>query len=129
MTVRVVIADDQAPFRAAARAVVGAAPGFQLVGEATSGEEALALVDSLRPDLVLMDITMAGIGGIEAARSIAAGHPETTTILLSTYREEDLPDQVRTCGAAAYLHKSEFGRDALRTLWAATVTSPLRGRG
>jgi DNA-binding NarL/FixJ family response regulator len=117
MTVRVLIADDQAPFRTAARSVLGAAAGFRLVGEATSGEEAVELVGSLRPDLVLMDITMAGIGGIEAARSIAAGHPTTMTILLSTYREEDLPDEAGTCGAAAYLHKSDFSGQALRELW------------
>jgi DNA-binding NarL/FixJ family response regulator len=117
VTVRVLIADDQAPFRAAARSVLSATAGFQLVGEATSGEEAVALVESLSPDLVLMDIKMTGIGGIEAARSIAAGHPTTMTILLSTYREEDLPDEAGTCGAAAYLHKSDFSGQALRELW------------
>ena len=117
MTVRVVIADDQAPFRAAARSVIGAAAGFQLVGEATSGEEALELVASLSPDLVLMDIKMNGIGGIAAARSIAARYPATVTILLSTYREEDLPPEARTCGATAYLHKSDFGGRALSELW------------
>ena len=117
MTVRVLVADDQAPFRRAARSVLGAAADFQLVGEATSGEEAVALVDSLRPDLVLMDIKMAGIGGIEAARSISAAHPETMTILLSTYREEDLPLEARACGAAAYLHKSDLGGGRLRELW------------
>ena len=117
MTVRVVVADDQAPFRRAARLVLGAATDFQLVGEATSGEEAIELVDSLRPDLVLMDINMTGIGGIEAARSISAAHPETMTILVSTYHEADLPLQARVCGAAGYLHKSDLGGSALRALW------------
>jgi two-component system invasion response regulator UvrY len=117
VTVRVVVADDQAPFRRAARSVLGATAGFELVGEARSGEEAVALVESLRPDLVLMDIKMDGIGGLEAARSIAARHPETMTILLSTYREQDLPAQARTSGAVAYLHKSDFGAAALRALW------------
>lgn len=120
MTVRVLIADDQAPFRAAARSVIGAADGFELVGEATSGEEALELVASLSPDLVLMDIRMKGIGGIAAARSIADNHPATKTILLSTYREEDLPQEVRTCGATAYLHKSDFAGGALHELWSAS---------
>ena len=117
MIVRVLVADDQAPFRKAARSVLNAVAGFQLVGEAASGEEAVVLVDSLRPDLVLMDINMSGIGGIEAARSINAAHPETMTVLLSTYREEDLPLQARVCGAAAYLHKSDFGGPVLRALW------------
>ena len=124
------LADDQAPFRRAARAVLGAATGFELVGEASSGEEAITLAESLRPDLVLMDITMAGIGGIEATRTITAAHPSTMAILLSTYREEDLPAEARHCGAAAYLHKSDFGGHALRTLWQREpVTGAPRGRG
>ena len=117
MTVRVVVVDDQVPFRRAARSVLDAAAGFQLVGEAASGEEAVALVDSLRPDLVLMDINMNGLGGIEAARSINATSPETMTILVSTYREEDLPLDAHSCGAAGYLHKSDLGGQALRALW------------
>jgi DNA-binding NarL/FixJ family response regulator len=129
VTVRVLIADDQAPFRAAARSVIGAAAGFQLVGEATSGEEALELVASLSPDLVLMDIKMDGIGGIAAARSIADRHPATATVLLSTYREEDLPQEARTCGALAYLHKSDFAGRALHALWAERASESLRGTG
>jgi two-component system invasion response regulator UvrY len=129
MSVRVLIADDQRPFRKAAQAVIDAATGFRLVGEAVSGEEALELVGSLSPDLVLMDIKMPEIGGIEAARVIAAGHPNTLTILLSTYREEDLPDEAGTCGALAYLHKSDFSGEALRTLWENRPGRPLRGRG
>ena len=66
-----------------------------------------------------MDVAMAGIGGIEAARSITAAHPATVTILLSTYREEDLSRNARTCGAAAYLHKSDFAGHVLSKLWAA----------
>jgi len=118
MTVRVLVADDQAPFRGAARAVLAAAPEFELVGEARSGEEALDLVAELHPDLVLMDIKMPGLGGIDASRSIAGAYPATATVLLSTYREEDLPVEARRCGALAYLHKSNFDGDALRALWA-----------
>lgn len=129
MSVRVLVVDDQAPFRRAARSVVGATADFELVGEARSGEEAVVLVDALRPDLVLMDITMAGIGGIEATRSIAATHPETMTILVSSYREEDLPAEARTCGAVAYLHKSDFGGHVLRQFWCGRATRSRRGRG
>ncbi len=114
--IRVLIADDQAPFRTAARSVVAAAPGFQLVGEATSGEEAITLVGALEPDLVLMDIAMQGLGGIEAARAITATFPRTTTILVSTYREDDLPPDALNCGAIGYLHKSDLGGQALRAL-------------
>jgi DNA-binding NarL/FixJ family response regulator len=117
VTVRVLVADDQAPFRRAAAAVVIAATGFELVGAATSGEQAVALTAAVHPELVLMDILMAGIGGIEAAHVIATAHPAVVTILLSTYREEDLPPRARSCGAAGYVHKSDFGAAVLDELW------------
>ncbi len=107
--VGVLIVDDQAPFRRAARAVVGATPGFEVVGEAESGEEAVDLASALDPGLILMDINLPGINGIEATRQITGTHPEMVTVLLSTYREEDLPAGADDCGAAAYVHKEEFG--------------------
>lgn len=107
--VGVLIVDDQAPFRRAARSVVLATPGFEVSGEAESGEEAVARAAELRPGMVLMDINLPGINGIEAARRITAARPGTVTLLLSTYREEDLPPGAADCGAAAYVHKEDFG--------------------
>jgi DNA-binding NarL/FixJ family response regulator len=127
VTVRVLVADDQLPFRRAARSVLRSVEDFQLIGEATSGEEAVALAKSLRPDLVLMDIQMVGMGGIEAARSIAASNPQTMTILVSTYREQELPLEARSCGADSYLHKSEVAGHVLRRLWDGWSTRSLRG--
>ncbi len=92
----VLIVDDQMPFRMAARSVVGVTPGFEVVGEAKSGEEAVEQVEALHPELILMDINMDGISGIEATRRITAEHPEVKVILLSTYDEEDLPADART---------------------------------
>ena len=115
--VRVLVVDDQAPFRIAARAVVRATAGFEVVGEAKSGEEAVDQVDAVAPDLVLMDINMDGIGGIEATRRITEGHPEVKVVLLSTYDAEDLPEDARRCGAAAYVHKEQFGPDVLEGVW------------
>jgi DNA-binding NarL/FixJ family response regulator len=115
--VPVLIVDDQAPFRRAARAVLAATPGFDAVGEAESGEQALDLVDELAPALVLMDINMPGIDGIEASRRIVDDHPGTVVFLLSTYRADDLPAGARTCGAAGYIHKEDFGSTVLRDLW------------
>lgn len=115
--VPVLIVDDQAPFRRAALAVLAATPGFQAVGEAESGERALDLVASLAPALVLMDINMPGISGIEASRHIVAGHPDTVVFLLSTYQADDLPAEARSCGAAGYIHKEDFGSAVLRDLW------------
>jgi two-component system invasion response regulator UvrY len=111
------IVDDQMPFRMAARSVVGVTPGFEVVGEAKSGEDAVEQVAELHPDLILMDINMDGISGIEATRRIIAEHPETKVILLSTYDAEDLPADARTCGALGYVHKEQFGPDVLIDMW------------
>jgi len=116
--VTVLVVDDQDPFRAAAKAVVGATKGFRIVGEAKSGEEALQRVAELAPRLVLMDINMDGISGIEATRRLLADHPGVRVILLSTYDAEDLPADARTCGAIAYIHKELFDPDVLETSWA-----------
>jgi two-component system, NarL family, invasion response regulator UvrY len=116
-TVPVLIVDDQAPFRRAAHAVVTATPGFEVVGEAESGEEAVALVDALSPGLVLMDINLPGINGIEATRRITAAHPDALVMLLSTYQAGDLPSDADSCGAAAYVHKEEFGPAVIRDVW------------
>jgi two-component system, NarL family, invasion response regulator UvrY len=115
--VPVLIVDDQAPFRRAARTVVTLTPGFEVAGEAESGEEAVELAAELAPELVLMDINLPGINGIEATRQITAAHPGIVVMLLSTYQEADLPADARSCGAARYVHKEQFGPDALRDAW------------
>jgi len=115
--VPVLIVDDQAPFRRAARAVVTATPGFEVVGEAESGEEAVELADSLAPGLVLMDINLPGINGIEATRRITAAHPRAVVMLLSTYQAGDLPADAGSAGAAQYVHKEDFGPNVVRDVW------------
>jgi DNA-binding NarL/FixJ family response regulator len=117
LEVSVLVVDDQAPFRLAARAVLRRAEGFSLVGEAATGEEALERVAELQPGLVLMDIHLPGISGIEATRRIRGTHPGTVVLLLSTYRAEDLPADARDCGAMAYLHKEDFEPEVLERIW------------
>jgi DNA-binding NarL/FixJ family response regulator len=114
--VRVLVVDDQAPFRQAAKAVVSVTPGFEVVAEAGSGEEAVDMAHLLAPDLVLMDVHLPGIDGLAACRAIVAEHPATTVLLLSTYQEEDVPGDTRTCGASAYVSKDQFGPDVLEQL-------------
>ena len=115
--VAVLIVDDQAPFRNAARAVVTMTPGFDVVGEAESGEDAVRMAADLAPGLVLMDINLPGINGIEATRQITAARPETVVMLLSTYQEADLPADAASCGAARYVHKEQLGPDVVRDVW------------
>jgi DNA-binding NarL/FixJ family response regulator len=115
--VGVLLVDDQAPFRMAARAVLRRADGFELVGEASSGAEAIELVDELSPDLVLMDINMPEMNGVEATRRILEGHPAVTVFLCSTYDAADLPTDAPSSGAAAYVHKEHLSPTTLERLW------------
>jgi DNA-binding NarL/FixJ family response regulator len=114
----VLVVDDQAPFRFAARAVFKRLAEFELAGEASSGYEAIEMADLLNPELVLMDINMPQMSGIEATRKILAAHPDTVVILCSTYDLRDLPADAGASGAAGYVHKERFGADLLRDLWA-----------
>jgi two-component system, NarL family, invasion response regulator UvrY len=126
--VSVLLVDDQAPFRMAARAVVRRAEGFELVGEASSGVEAIELVDSLEPELVLMDINMPEMNGVEATRRIVATHPDTVVFLCSTYDASDLPADAPTSGARAYVHKEHLSPSALAELWSTRAAVPFATR-
>ena len=114
--VRVVIVDDQEPFLLAMAAVVAETEGFVVVGSATSGEESLTVAAELRPDLVLMDVHLPGIDGVEAARRLADSPDGPVVVLLSTYDEDQV--DLLGCGAAAYVAKGAFGPDRLSAVWA-----------
>ena len=102
------VVDDQAPFRVAARAVLRRLEGFEFAGEASSGREAIDLVDRLHPALVLMDINMPEMSGIEATRQITAAHPDVVVDAMCGG-----PDAVRT----AYVNKERLASDTIRRLW------------
>jgi DNA-binding NarL/FixJ family response regulator len=116
--VRVLIVEDQSLFRRAMRAVVDVTEGFVVVGCVGSGEESLVAAGTLRPDLVLMDVNLPGIDGMEATRRLRTGGTATAVVLLSTYDEDDWDGQVQECGAVAYVAKSAFGPERLAAVWA-----------
>jgi DNA-binding NarL/FixJ family response regulator len=109
----VVIIDDQAPFRDAARAVVETMAGFVVVGSAATGEDGLALTRSLCPDVVLLDVNLPGMSGVEVSRVLAREDNPAAVVLVSTYDATELGEDVSECGAAGYLRKSDFGADRL----------------
>jgi DNA-binding NarL/FixJ family response regulator len=122
MAVRVLIVDDQEPFRMAARMVVDATKGFDVVGEAETGEASVELARGLDPDLVLMDVNLPGIDGLEATRRILADRAgRVVVLLLSTYEESEYAPLAAECGASAYIPKASFGPDRLHAAWTAAA--------
>jgi DNA-binding NarL/FixJ family response regulator len=103
--IRVLLVDDQSLLRAGFRMILGAEPGLEVVGEAGDGQEAVALAAELRPDVVLMDVRMPTMDGIEATRRITAAHDDVRVVVLTTF---DLDEYVYGClqaGASAFLLK------------------------
>jgi two-component system invasion response regulator UvrY len=116
--IRVLIVDDQAPFRSVAAALVRRVKGWEVAGEAESGEDAVRLAAERAPDVVLMDINLSGMNGIEATRRIVSAAPATAVVLVSTYALDDLPQEARRCGAIGYVRKDELTPRLLRDLLA-----------
>jgi DNA-binding NarL/FixJ family response regulator len=115
--VRVWVVDDQATFRRATAATLAAMDDFVMAGECETGESAVDRINSRDADIVLMDIHMPGMGGIEAARRLRAAHPHLMVVLMSTYDLEDLPAAASDCGAVAYLHKEHLSPELLSRIW------------
>ena len=117
--VRVLVVDDQEPFRRAMTAVVEETDGFVVVGSATTGEESLTAAAALRPDMVLMDVNLPGIDGVEASRRLTAAEDGPVVVLLSTYDAEDF--DIAGSGAITYVAKAAFGPDRLSESWRAAA--------
>jgi DNA-binding NarL/FixJ family response regulator len=112
--VTVLAVDDQPVFLRAAHALIDATPGFEHVGEASSGAEALVKVAALRPDLVLLDVRMPGMDGIETARRLADSDAETVVVLISLEAVPELPD-----ACVSHVRKQDLSVRTLQDLWAA----------
>lgn len=114
-SLQVLIVDDQKAFRSAARLVVELTEGFEVAGEAGSGEEGVQMAGDLKPDLVLMDMNLPGIDGAEATRRIVQATPQTRVVGLSTYA--DYRERAVAAGAIAFVSKSDFEPGILAELW------------
>lgn len=103
--IRVLLADDHTLLRAGLRALLDELEGIEVVGEASDGREALALLQTVQPDILLTDIAMPGLNGLELAARAGEAHPETKVVILSMHSSEEYVCQALRAGAVGYLLK------------------------
>jgi DNA-binding NarL/FixJ family response regulator len=116
MAVTVLIVDDNAQFRALLRDLVAAEPDFHVVGEAADGAEAMRLVSELRPDILLLDLGMPRVHGLEVLRWSKAERPERKVVIVTVHTEEAYRQAAEASGADAFLLKRTLGTALLPTL-------------
>ncbi|SDF77512.1 DNA-binding response regulator, NarL/FixJ family, contains REC and HTH domains [Lentzea fradiae] len=116
MSLRVVLADDQDLVRAGFRVILGTEPGIEVVGEAGDGAEAVELVTSLRPDVVLMDVQMPRMDGLEATRRILSEDHGTRVVILTTFDREDYLFEALQAGASGFLLKNASPEDLVESV-------------
>jgi two-component system invasion response regulator UvrY len=116
--IRLLVVDDQRLVRDCIRAWLEQADGIAVVAEAGSGEEARAMVRMHRPDIVLMDLNMPGIGGLEATRRLRAAHPDVKIVGLSVFVDSPLPAKLLRLGAAGYVSKDARADDLIKAIQA-----------
>ena len=115
-TIRILIVDDHPPMRMGLAALIKSQPGMDVIAEAADGEEAIEVYDDVLPDIVLMDLRMPGMGGVEAILAIRKKHPEARVIVLSTYDlDEDIHRAIQS-GAQSYLHKDMPSEEIASTI-------------
>lgn len=113
---RILVADDHTIVRTGLRLLINAQPGWEICGEATTGTETLAQVRKIKPDLVVLDLTMPEMNGLEAARVIREENPETDVIVLSMHFSEELAREVLRTGALGYILKSDAEEELLAAI-------------
>jgi DNA-binding NarL/FixJ family response regulator len=116
MAVTILIVDDNAQFRALLREIVAAEPDLHVVGEVADGAEAMQLAQELRPDIMLLDLVMPLVNGLEVLRWIKAERPEIKVIIATVYDEDAYRQAAEASGADAFLLKKTLGTDLLPTI-------------
>jgi DNA-binding NarL/FixJ family response regulator len=124
---RILLADDHAAFRSGLAALLGTVQGVEVVGEATTGEEAVVLALGMQPDIVVMDLNMPGVDGIEATRRIVATSPHIAVLVLSMYEADDQVFGALKAGARGYLLKGADRAELVRAIRAITSGEAIFG--
>lgn len=122
--IRILLADDHTVVRQGFRMIVAAQPDMEIVGEASNGREAVELSEQLQPDVVVMDVAMPELNGIEATRRLMTSAPRTRVLALSMHKDSVYVREILRAGARGYLLKDAFDRDLL-----AAIRAVARGEG
>jgi len=123
-TLRILVADDHEVVRRGLRALLESRPGWEVCGEATTGREAVEKARELKPDLVVLDITMPELNGLEATRQILKALPRTEVLVLTIHESEQVVHEVLEAGARGYVLKSDAGRDLVAAVQALSQHKP-----
>ncbi|MGD8239997.1 MAG: response regulator transcription factor [Armatimonadota bacterium] len=122
--VKVVVADDHTIVRQGLCSILNAHPDVEVVGEASDGREAVRLVDELQPDIVIMDIAMPQLNGLEATRQIASRHPDVRVLVLSMYTDIEHVVHALQAGACGYVRKEDADAELIDAIQSARLTEP-----
>jgi DNA-binding NarL/FixJ family response regulator len=122
--VRILIADDHDLFRRGLAAELTQVPGWVVAGEAANGRDAVALAAELKPDIIVLDLSMPGLNGLDAARAILSAEPSARVLILTAHESEQLVREVLGAGAQGYVLKSDAGRVLVAALKALLTGSP-----
>jgi DNA-binding NarL/FixJ family response regulator len=128
-SIRVLIADDHPLFRDGMRGLLGSLPDMEVVGEASSGEQAIELARELQPDVILMDIQMPGINGIEATREILHTSPRIGVLVVTMFEDDDSVFAAMRAGARGYLLKDSSGQEVGHAIRAVASGEAIFGPG
>ncbi len=115
-TLRILVADDHPLFRSGMRSLLNAEPGFQVIGEATNGDEAVQLAAEINPDVILMDVQMPGLNGLDATRKIVQANPEIKVLVVTMFEDDHTVFSALKAGARGYMLKGASPDDVLRAI-------------
>jgi DNA-binding NarL/FixJ family response regulator len=115
-TIRILVADDHPTILEMVKTILKAHHGFEVVGEARDGQQAVSLAESLKPDVIVINVTMPKMSGFEAARRIRARVPDSAIVILSSHKDEQFIEEARKAGANGYVGKSDADKQLIRAI-------------